>query len=171
MAARDCPGRKRRSAFGRDHPDSDGLSRAQPSRLCAWTISATMTPDEYDKLSPEERDIKDKKDRAREREEQTGIFNRGYRSDSQLSRRFDQLSPTDGNKILVRSILWSLFPREPAREIWSSRSSRRNSRWDLKARNPSSKATSARISRWRTAPGQLVCIETLQTSYLIAKSA
>ena len=32
-----------------------------------------MTPEEYDKLSPEEREIQDKKDRAREREEQAGI--------------------------------------------------------------------------------------------------
>ena len=32
-----------------------------------------MTPEEYDKLSPEERDIKDKEDRAREKREQAGI--------------------------------------------------------------------------------------------------
>ena len=47
-----------------------------------------MTPEDYDKLSPEERDIKDKEDRARERQEQAGIHDRIYRSDYSLSRKF-----------------------------------------------------------------------------------
>ena len=44
-----------------------------------------MTPEEYDKLSPEERDIKDKEDRAREQQEQAGIHDRIYCSDYRLS--------------------------------------------------------------------------------------
>ena len=45
-----------------------------------------MTPEEYDKLSPEERDIKDKADRAREQQEQGGIEDYIYCSDYPLSR-------------------------------------------------------------------------------------
>ena len=56
------------------------LSRARPHPFTA------MTPEDYDKLSPEERDAKDKKDRAREQEEQAGIHDRIYRCDYQLSR-------------------------------------------------------------------------------------
>jgi hypothetical protein len=41
-----------------------------------------MTPEEYDKLSPEERDLKDKEDRAREKREQAGIDNRIYVNDN-----------------------------------------------------------------------------------------
>ena len=37
-----------------------------------------MTPEEYDKLSPEERDLKDKEDKAREQREQAGIHDRIY---------------------------------------------------------------------------------------------
>jgi len=45
-----------------------------------------MTPEEYDKLSPEERDIKDREDRAREQREQAGIEDYIYCSDYPLSR-------------------------------------------------------------------------------------
>ena len=45
-----------------------------------------MAPDEYDKLSPEEREIKDKENRAREQREQAGIYDRIYCSDCPLSR-------------------------------------------------------------------------------------
>jgi len=45
-----------------------------------------MTPEEYDKLSPEERDIKDREDRAREKREQAGIEDHIYYSDYLLSR-------------------------------------------------------------------------------------
>jgi hypothetical protein len=34
-----------------------------------------MTPEEYDKLTPEEREVKDKEDRAREAKEQGGLSN------------------------------------------------------------------------------------------------
>jgi len=62
-----------------------------------------MTPEEYDKLSPEERDIKDKEDRARERREQAGIHDRIYPQRLQTEPYIDQLSPTHGNKNLVKS--------------------------------------------------------------------
>jgi len=45
-----------------------------------------MTPEEYDKLSPEEREIKDKEDRAREQREQAGTQDCIYCSDCLLSR-------------------------------------------------------------------------------------
>jgi len=45
-----------------------------------------MTPDDYDKLSPEEREAKDKSDRAREQEEQGGTRDHIYCCDYQLSR-------------------------------------------------------------------------------------
>ena len=48
-----------------------------------------MTPGEYDKLSPEERDLKDKEDRAREQREQAGIHDRIY---------FDEYTP---NRTLI----------------------------------------------------------------------
>lgn len=48
-------------------------------------LPTAMTPEEYDKLSPEERDIKDKENRARERQEQAGIHDRIYGSDYRLS--------------------------------------------------------------------------------------
>lgn len=44
-----------------------------------------MTPEDYDKLSPEERDLKDKEDRAREEQEQAGIPDRIYRNQYLLS--------------------------------------------------------------------------------------
>ena len=50
------------------------------------SLTTTMSPDEYDKLSPEEREIKDKEDRAREQREQAGIHDRIYRYDYRLSR-------------------------------------------------------------------------------------
>ena len=82
MAARDCPGRKRRSAFSRDHPDSDGLVTCT-----ALTPHFTaMTPDDYDKLSPEEREAKDKNDREREHQEQGGAHDHIYCCDYRLSR-------------------------------------------------------------------------------------
>ena len=43
-----------------------------------------MTPEEYDKLSPEERDIKDREDRAREQRQQAGIEDYVYCSDYPL---------------------------------------------------------------------------------------
>lgn len=72
MAARDCPGR-RRPAFGKETTDSNGLSRAQPLQgLQLHHLPTPMSPEEYDKLSPEERDLKDKENRAREQREQAG---------------------------------------------------------------------------------------------------
>ena len=47
--------------------------------------TTAMTPEEYDKLSPEEREIKDKEDRAREKREQAGIYDHIYCSDDWLS--------------------------------------------------------------------------------------
>jgi hypothetical protein len=45
-----------------------------------------MAPEDYDKLSPEERDLKDKENRAREQREQAGIYDRIYSSEDSLSR-------------------------------------------------------------------------------------
>ena len=45
-------------------------------------LPTTMTPENYDKLTPEERELKDKEDRAREEKEQAGIHDLFYCSDA-----------------------------------------------------------------------------------------
>lgn len=74
----------------RDHPDGDGVSRDQHLHSYSYTtfplVPIAMTPEEYDKLSPEEREIKDREDRAREQREQAGIEDYIYCSDYPLNR-------------------------------------------------------------------------------------
>jgi len=83
MTARNCPGRKRRSALAET---TQIVTACHVHNLYSVTPPTAMTPEEYDKLSPEERDIKDRENRARERQEQAGIHDRIYPSDYRLSR-------------------------------------------------------------------------------------
>ena len=68
MTTRDCPRRTKEFRFGGDRRQIVTVGHVHsPS-----TSPTAMTPEDYDKLTPEERELKDKENRAREAQEQAG---------------------------------------------------------------------------------------------------
>ena len=59
---------------------------------------ATQTEDDYDKLTPEQREIRDKEDRAREAAEQASMSDHRPTTESHLNYRSIQHYLTLGNK-------------------------------------------------------------------------
>ena len=73
------------------------------------------TDDDYDKLSKEEREARDKADREREAAEQAGAYRAHIPLRANIPAEASQHFPTSGSKSWGKSTFWCLFQKAPER--------------------------------------------------------